>query len=127
MRGYFIILLVLLLRSASGATDHTRPLVYVDERGNEHPVKTPADWARRRAAILAGMQQAMGALPDRSNLPPLDVKVSGQTKGDGFTRVTLTFVAEGSDRVPADLYLPTSSAKGKRRPAVLALHQTSPR
>jgi putative membrane-bound dehydrogenase-like protein len=71
------------------------------------------------------MQEAMGPLPDRLKLPALDVKVTGETKGDGFTRVTLTFVAEGTDRVPADLYLP-AAAKGKRLPAVLALHQTSP-
>ena len=105
--------------------DHTRLNYYLDERGAERPVKTPADWAKRRAQILRGMQEAMGPLPDRSNLAPLDVKVTGEAKADGYTRLTLSFVAERGDRVPADLYLPASAARGERLPAILALHQTS--
>ena len=120
-------LFALCLALVSGGADHTRPLVFVDSNGTESPVQTAQDWARRRSQILDGMQQAMGPLPDRSKLPPLDVKVNAETTGDGFTRVTLSFVSEGTDRVPADLYLPSAAAKGKRRPAVLALHQTSPR
>jgi putative membrane-bound dehydrogenase-like protein len=108
------------------AIDHTRPLTFADERGSERPVTTPKDWARRRALVLEGMQQAMGPLPDRAGLPPLDVKVTGEIKGDGFTRATLSFATEGADRVPADLYLPATPKAG-RRAAVLALHQTSPR
>ena len=107
--------------------DHTRLLYYVDDSGRERPVATPKDWARRRARILDGMQQAMGKLPDRADLPPLDVRVSAEEKFDGYTRLTLSFLSEGTDRVPADLYLPTSTEGGGRRPALLALHQTSPR
>jgi putative membrane-bound dehydrogenase-like protein len=113
--------------AAADTLDHTQPLSYLDDQGRKRPVTTPKDWARRRTQILMGMQEAMGPLPDRTKLPALDVKVTGETRGDGFTRVTLTFVAEGTDRVPADLYLPTTAAKGTRLPAVLALHQTSPR
>src|SRR5437868_412532 len=112
--------------AAPAVQDHTRLDSYLDDTAATQPIKTPRQWARRRAQILDGMRQAMGPLPDRSKLPPLDVKISGETKGDGFTRVTLTFVSEGSDRVPADMYVPSSAAKGKRLPAVLALHQTSP-
>jgi hypothetical protein len=43
----------------------------IGDAQGEHPVTTPADWARRRAHILLGMQQAMGKLPDRSKLGPL--------------------------------------------------------
>ena len=118
-------LCVALSRATSAPKDHARLTYYVDERGAEQPVKTPGDWARRREQILAGMQEAMGPLPDRSNLPPLDVKVTEETKGDGYARLTLSFVAEGKNRVPADLYLPASAAKGARLPAILALHQTS--
>jgi putative membrane-bound dehydrogenase-like protein len=107
-------------------TDHTRLDAYVDESGQTKPIKTPQDWSNRRAQILEGMQQAMGPLPDRSYLPPPDVKVTGETKGDGFTRLTLTYLSEGADRVPADLYLPASAGKGKH-PAIVALHQTNPR
>lgn len=45
---------------ASQYTDHSRLLIYRDANGIEHPVKTPADWARRRQHILEGMEQAMG-------------------------------------------------------------------
>src|SRR3954463_9594291 len=104
------------LLAAPAAQDHTRLDSYLDDTGATQPIKAARQWARRRAQILEGMQQAMGKLPDRSNLPPLDVKVSGQTQGNGFTRVTLTFVSEGPDRVPADLYVPASAEKGKRQP-----------
>ena len=113
-------------------TDHTRVLFYLDPAGHEQPVKTAADWANRRRDILAGMQEAMGPLPDRSHLPPLDVKVLEQVKGDGFTRLTINFVAEKTepdgreDRIPAYLFLPADRPAGKRLPAILALHPTSP-
>src|SRR5207247_661950 len=44
--------------------DKAKLLVYRDKDGEEHPVKTPADWQIRRQHILANMQLAMGPLPD---------------------------------------------------------------
>src|SRR5687768_4721896 len=35
--------------------DHARLMVYLDEEGKQHAVKSPEDWARRRRHILAGM------------------------------------------------------------------------
>src|SRR5687768_14157350 len=113
-------------QAADAPRDHTRLQSYLDDKGRERPVATPKEWARRRAQVLDGMQEAMGRLPDRSNLPPLDVKVSAEEKFEGYRRLTLSFLSEGTDRVPADLYLPTSASNGKR-PAMLALHQTSTR
>jgi len=107
-------------------SDHSRLLVYRDQDGHEHPVRTPEDWATRRHHILLGMQEAMGELPDRTNLVPLDVRVSDRVEGDGFTRLTLSFAAEEGDRVPAYLYLPAGRKKGERVAAMLALHPTSP-
>ena len=98
--------------------DHSRLLVCRDAQGVEHPVTTAQDWAVRRAHILAGMQEAMGPLPDRTHLPSLDVRIGEEIRRDGFIRQTLSFVADGTDRIPAHLYLPTTSAKGKRRPGV---------
>jgi acetyl esterase/lipase len=108
--------------------DHRRLMVWRDAAGGEHPVRSPADWQRRRAHILAGMQAAMGKLPDRKDLPPLDVQVSERSEQPGFTRLKLSFVAErrrdgSSDRVPAWLLLPAPHGD-QRRPAMLALHQT---
>ncbi len=104
--------------------DPSRLLVYLGEDGEERPVRTREDWARRRRAILEGMQAAMGELPDRSKLPPLDVREVGRAEGPDHTRIEISFAAEEGDRVPADLYLPKPKAPGKRYPAALALHPT---
>ena len=103
--------------------NHRQLRVWRDAKG-EHPVETPADWAKRRAHILLGMQQAMGKLPDRTKLGPLDVKVTERSEGPGYVRYSLSFVAEGNDRVPCYLFVP-ANLKGKRAPAMLALHQTT--
>ncbi len=36
--------------------DHAELMVYRGADGELQPVKTPADWTKRRAQILAGMQ-----------------------------------------------------------------------
>jgi hypothetical protein len=105
--------------------DHTDLSVYRDASGFLRPIKTADDWAIRRGHILAGMQEAMGPLPDRSNLPPMDIQVKRKLEGDGFTRLTISFVPEAGDRLTANLYLPTGAGANDRRPAMLALHQTA--
>ena len=95
------------------------------------PLPTPQDWPRRRAQILTAMQEVMGELPGRDNLPAPDVRVLEETPGDGFTRLKLTFVAERAadgreDRIPAYLFLPAPLPPGQRLPAVIALHPTGP-
>ncbi|HEV7224660.1 MAG TPA: hypothetical protein VGN42_18260, partial [Pirellulales bacterium] len=104
--------------------DHSRLMIYLDDSGREQPVKTPADWAIRRKHILAGMQQAMGPLPDLSRRAPLDPREAERLEQDGVVRVTLSFVAEDKDRVTAHLYLPGDLKPGERRAAMLALHPT---
>jgi acetyl esterase/lipase len=102
--------------------DKTKLLVYRGRQGREHPVKTAADWAKRRADILANMQKVMGPLPDAARKVPLDVKYTAVHRTKQFVRKKLTFAPEKNDRVPAYLFLPLGQ-KGKR-PAVLCLHQT---
>lgn len=103
--------------------DKSKLLVYLDADGKEHPVRTAADWARRRAHILANMQVVMGPMPDAGRKVPLDVKIDEETKTDRYIRRKLTFAVEKGDRVPAYLFIPTG-VKGKA-PAVLCLHPTS--
>jgi dipeptidyl aminopeptidase/acylaminoacyl peptidase len=125
------ILLVLLSGLAAGAAepsapsypDRTHLLVYRDRAGGEHPVRTPDDWPKRRAHILAHMQEVMGPLPDGSRKVPLAVEVVEEVRSQRFVRRKLTFVPEKGDRVPAYLFLPLGH-RGKR-PAVLCLHQTN--
>ncbi len=104
--------------------DHRRLVTYLDASGKARPIQNRDDWARRREQIVAGMQEAMGKLPSRENLPPLDVQVLETAPGKGFTRLKISFVAEAGDRIPAHLFLP-DAAKTKPAPAMLALHQTT--
>ena len=122
--GLASVLLVMLVAAGPG---HKRLMTYIDAQGHEAPVRTPADWARRRTQILAGMQEAMGPLPDRTHLPGLDMKVTESVRGEGFTRQTISFVGERTDhedRIPAYLFVPDHRAT-ERVPAILALHPTS--
>jgi dienelactone hydrolase len=108
----------------SSYPDKANLLVYRDADGRERPVRTAADWDKRRAHVLAAMQQVMGPLPGDDAKVPLDVKVIEEVKTDHYVRGKLTFAAEKGDRVPAYLLLPLER-KGKL-PAVLCLHQTTP-
>lgn len=105
-------------------SERVRLLVYRDATGQERPVRTAGDWQQRRQQILAAMQRAMGELPSRERLPPLDVQVIEQRLEDTFTRITLTIDSGMNDRIPAFLYLPRNRSE-TRHAAVLALHQTA--
>ncbi len=111
----------------SPSVDHAQLMVYQAADGQEHPVRTAADWAIRRRQIIVGMEQAMGKLPDRSHLPPLDVKVVERVERDGFVRLGITYRGADNVRIPAHLYLPKDRPAGRRGAAMLALHQTSAR
>jgi dienelactone hydrolase len=111
-------------QDAPAYKDHARLRIYLDDAGAEQPVANAKDWATRRRHILAGMQQAMGPLSDRTKLPALDLKVLDETKQAGTRRQTISFASGDGDRVTAYLFLPDAPA-GTRSPAMLALHQTS--
>ncbi len=85
--------------------------------------KTPAEWERGRAAVLAAMQRVMGDLPPDSHKVPADLKVEATETLAKVVRKRVTFAVEKGDRVSAYLLLPRG-VKG-RAPAVLCLHQTT--
>jgi dienelactone hydrolase len=132
-RGLTVLIATILLAHAGGfwadapgpRLDHSRLMVYWSADGKEHPIKTPDDWRIRRQQVLRGMEEAMGPLPDRTTLPPLDVKVTDRVEKDVFTRLAITYQAEEGNRVPAFLYLPKGRQAGCRVAAMLALHPTS--
>ena len=64
--------------------DHARLLVVRDEKGNERPVKTAADWEVRRGHILAHLQEVMGPLPGKEKRCPLEVKVLETHQETGY-------------------------------------------
>jgi putative membrane-bound dehydrogenase-like protein len=102
--------------------DKTKLLIYLDG-DKEQPVKTAADWKKRRDHILANLQLVMGPLTDDSRKVALDVKVEEEVRFDKFTRKKITLAVEKGDRVSAYLLIP-KGLKGKV-PAMLCLHQTT--
>lgn len=102
-------------------------LVYIDEQGNQHPVRTADDWQRRRQHILANMQLVMGELPDARKRVPLDQQVLDEQVTDQFVLRKITFAPEPNDRVPAYLLIPNDvlNDRDHRAPAMLCLHQTT--
>ena len=106
--------------------NHSNLLEYYSENEKLETVLNPEDWYKRREQVLAGMQLAMGNLPDRHNLVDLDVKIASETIGEGYIRQTISFASETGDRIPALLYIPANIQKDKILPAMLALHPTGP-
>lgn len=100
-------------------------LEYHDAAGAVKPVKTPADWQKRRAEILAGMQAVMGRFPGNDRRVALDVKVVEEVDAGKYIRRLITYQSEPRSRTPAYLCLPKDVLAGKRKtPAVLCLHPT---
>ena len=112
--------------SAPPYRDHTDPAYLLDATGAKRPIKTLDDWNVRRAAIFAGMKAAMGPVPDAAKRVPLDVQqVEQVTLDGGLVRRKVQYQTEPRDRVAAYLFLPANANDGKKRPAILCLHQTT--
>jgi len=131
--GFLTLVVAVFIGDLRGAeppvySSHRELLVYRDTQGQEHPIKTPRDWSVRRGHIVAGLEQAMGKLPDRTKLPKPEFKVLDEVAGKGHVRKRISLVsndphaAEG-DRIPVYLYLPADIKPP--RAAILALHPTS--
>jgi dienelactone hydrolase len=108
--------------------DHQDLSYYLDPNGGKQLIQTKTDWQRRRSHILAGLQQVMGPLPTREQLPPLDYKLLEQHQIGQVVRCKVSFVPENNDLIkaflmyPSDAVLPTAVGK---RAAILCLHQTT--
>lgn len=103
--------------------ERNRLLVLREPGRAERSITTRAEWARRRAQILAAMQQVMGPLPGPEARVPLAVEVEWERPAEGYRLRKLTYAAAPGERVPAYLLLP-DGARG-RRPGMLCLHQTT--
>lgn len=104
--------------------DHRRLTYFLDDAGHERPVQTAEAWAIRRGHILQGFQAALGELPTREQLPPLDPVYGEPVAADGHVRVHVTIVAGEGERIPCWLLLPPQ-LPDQKLPAMLALHQTT--
>ena len=103
--------------------DHTKVLSYQGTDAALLPVTSPAEMAVRRAHILAGVERAMGPLPESSQRVPLDVDLLDEVQTDKYVRQRITFAADPGDRVPAYLLIPHNLSAPA--PAMLCLHQTT--
>jgi hypothetical protein len=102
-------------------------LLYRAADGTAQPVKTPADWQKRRSEILAGMQTVMGKLPGEEKRCPLEMKIEEEVDCGSYVRRAITYASEPGGRVPAYLCVPKAVLPGggqKQAPAVLCLHPT---
>lgn len=100
--------------------DHRDLLYYLGQNGDRRPIRSPREFEIRRRHVLAGMQEAMGPLPERlRSKPRLETGIE-QDEG-GYLRKHIRFESEPGDAVPAWLLVP----KKPNGAAVLCLHQTT--
>lgn len=100
-------------------------LVYRAADGKSEPVKTAADWVKRRAEIVRGMESVMGKLPGKDKRCALDVRIEEEFDGGTYVRRLITYSSEPGSRVPAYLLIPKDVLAGKKKaPAILCLHGT---
>ncbi|WP_150122526.1 alpha/beta hydrolase [Rhodopirellula islandica] len=104
--------------------------------GKLKPIQSVADWMFRRQQIIAGAELAMGPLPQTEALPAFDTRITEDVWIGKVRRMTMTMAVDDSDRLPFDLYLPSSVAQfvnvnaltnvisSPKLPAVVALHPT---
>ena len=100
-------------------------LVYRGDKGQMLPVRTVADWQKRRAEILRGMQAIMGKLPGNEKRCPLDVRLEEEVDCGSYVRRLISYASEPGCRVPAYLLVPKALlGSSSQAPAVLCLHGT---
>lgn len=131
---YALLTSMFILTAAGSAAESNQPprldrnnlLTCRDARGEVAPVKTVADWQKRRAMILAGMQEVMGPLPGKAKRCLLDMKVEEEADCGTYVRRLITYASEPGGRVPAYLLIPKSVIRNPKSkvPAVLCLHPT---
>lgn len=104
--------------------DRANLLFYQNAAGKIQEVKSADDWAQRAAHIRANMELVMGQLPESSSLP-LDLKTGGETSLFQYIRHHVSFSAEKGDSLPAWLLVPKGASPTNRCPAVICLPGSS--
>lgn len=105
--------------------DRSRLLVYKDEDGNEHVVRTIDDWEIRRHHVLLNFLKVAGPFPPETRRVPLDIQFLGEEDLGDVVRKKVSFATEPGNRSFAFLLTPKNTSAPL--PAVLCLHQTTPR
>jgi pimeloyl-ACP methyl ester carboxylesterase len=79
---------------------------------------------KTKTEILEGMEAAMGFLPSRENLPPMNIQVLESQREPSYTRQSILLTVAKGEQLPAYLYLPHQEKPAKKLPAMLVLHGT---
>jgi dienelactone hydrolase len=106
----------------SDCSDHTDLSYFHDREGLRRPITKRHDWGVRRDHIVKNLERVMGPLPGQR--VPLNVRLVEEMRSGAIVRRKITYQSDANDRVPAYLLLPPSA--GKKLPAILCLHQTTP-
>ena len=102
-------------RTALG--DFRSPLLFADGT----PVRTPADWQRRRSEILSTWHKLMGPWPPLIEKPRVELR--NTTRRENITQQQLRIeIALGGEKVDALLLIPDGAAAARKRPAVLVVY-----
>ncbi|MCI0685477.1 MAG: alpha/beta fold hydrolase, partial [Gemmataceae bacterium] len=113
-----------LLAALGAGADHHDLSYFVGAAGERTPIKTTADWQRRRSHIVDNLQRVMGPAPDPVRRSRIDLKVLEEAKVGDLTRHKVTYQSEPGHHVPAYLFLPPLG-RARKAAAVLCLHQTT--
>jgi pimeloyl-ACP methyl ester carboxylesterase len=105
--------------------NHFELKVVLDDAGQPQPIKTVADWERRRGHVLQAMQTVMGKVPSEAKRVPLETKMLETVMLDGIARHKIEYRTEPHDVVRAYLFQPQAGTGGVKRAAILCLHQTT--
>jgi dienelactone hydrolase len=101
-------------------------LLYRGPNGKPVVVKTAADWAKRRAEVVSGMESVMGKLPGSKKRCSLEVRTDEEIDCGSYIRRLISYASEPGCRVPAYLLIPKDLLAGKKKmPAILCLHPTN--
>ncbi|HLT93568.1 MAG TPA: alpha/beta fold hydrolase [Membranihabitans sp.] len=82
------------------------------------------DWSRYKESTLIGMEEVMGALPERTSLPDLDMVIIDSLRTQTYIKYHINFAATYEERVTANLYIPLYTGSGGKLPGIVALHPT---
>jgi len=107
--------------------DRDKLLFYADADGKIQPVKSVADWEKRKTSIRSAMFSIMGPLPGKEKRCPIDMQIVEKVDVKTYERWLITYQSEPDMRVPAYLLVPKQAkdAPPMKYPAVLSLHPTN--
>jgi pimeloyl-ACP methyl ester carboxylesterase len=106
-------------------SEHQDLTYVINSSGKRQPITSTKDWQLRRQHILHHMQSVMGPFPRPKKPVALDMKVLEEVSIEKLVRSKISYHTHSTgERVNAYLFTPEST-DGKKRPAILCLHQTT--